>query len=109
MKDICMYCASQYKKRDFRQKFCSINCREEYKSEIRRNERLLNDEGAKSRVFSDLTITLVASAIIKGDNLGAIVKMCNWDENRFYQQLKEHKNKIEARKKIIISRSLKCG
>ena len=105
--DYCKHCASKFSKRDYRHVFCSIDCREEFKREIKRKDRLENDVDAKLRDFSDLTITMVASSMIKGENLDVIVKLCNWDRDRFYQQVKLHKYSIDKRIKLIKKRGQK--
>jgi hypothetical protein len=92
IKKACLYCEASFETAYKKQVFCLPKCRNDYKHNI---------TDPKTRVFSDITLTLVAAAELKGESLDKMMAMFKWRADRFDQQLKINRKNVDIRKRQI--------
>ena len=100
----CFYCGKIFKQRDYRHVYCTQDCRLDFNKEKKYQEKRRKNVPDFSRKFSDMTITMIADSIIKGESFDVIIRLCCWDEDRFYQQLSKNKARINNRVSFIKKR-----
>ena len=98
----CENCKKEFLKKVANHKFCSKKCWYEFSKKNKLMQTTHDFVINKDKKFSDITITLIAEAILKEESIEQFIAINRWDQESFMQQMEKYSREIEKRKITIL-------